>query len=77
MLILSRGKEQSVVITVPPSQVPQQVTVMVLEFRGDKTRLGFQADREVRINRSEIEERIDAEKKAGIEYDAAIGQDYA
>ena len=58
MLVLSRKKSESVVITVGDVAI----TVMVVEIHSDKCRLGFEAPLAVKIHRSEVCDRI----KAGI-----------
>ena len=42
MLVLARGEDESVVIG-------DEITVVVLEVRGERVRLGFEAPREVPI----------------------------
>lgn len=61
MLFLSREKNESVLITVPPSLAPQVIQVTVIEVRGIKARLGFEAEKEVVIHRMEVQQRINAE----------------
>jgi carbon storage regulator len=51
MLVLSRKKNESIVID-------GEVTITVVEVRGDKVRLGIEAPREVPIHRSEVYEAI-------------------
>ena len=51
MLILSRKKNESIVIN-------NDITVMVVEIRGDKVRLGIDAPREIPVHRREIYEAI-------------------
>jgi len=51
MLVLSRKKNESIVID-------GEVTITVVEVRGDKVRLGIEAPREIPIHRSEIYEAI-------------------
>lgn len=53
MLVLSRKPEESIVITVGG----QRVIVKVVRVQGDNVRLGFDASKDVRIDRSEIDER--------------------
>lgn len=53
MLVLSRKKNESIVID-------GNITITVIEIRGDKIRLGIEAPREVPIHRSEVQESIDA-----------------
>lgn len=58
MLVLSRRPKETIVITVGN----RQVIVTVTEIRGDKVRLGFDADRDIAINRREVLERQRCEK---------------
>lgn len=54
MLVLSRKKGESIVIG-------DNVTLTVVEVRGDCVRLGITAPREVRIDRSEVRERMNSQ----------------
>lgn len=60
MLILSRRVGESVVIG-------EDVTIVVLDVRGNQARLGVTAPRDVAIHREEIYERIKRERVAGEE----------
>ncbi len=51
MLVLSRKKNESIVIN-------NDVTVTVVEIRGDKVRLGIVAPKEVSVHRQEVYEAI-------------------
>ena len=51
MLVLSRRRGQNVVID-------GHIVVRVIEIKGDKVRLGFEAPRDVRVNREEIERNL-------------------
>lgn len=51
MLVLSRKKNESIVIN-------NDITVTVLEIRGDKVRLGIVAPKEVPVHRQEVFEAI-------------------
>ena len=51
MLVLSRKKNESIVIN-------DDITIVVVEIRGDKVRLGVQAPREVPVHRNEVYEAI-------------------
>ena len=51
MLVLSRKKNESIVIN-------NDVTVTVVEIRGDKVRLGIVAPKEVPVHRQEVYEAI-------------------
>ena len=54
MLVLSRRVGESVVIG-------NQVTVTVLEVRGDQIRVGIDAPREVQVHRAEVFDALQAE----------------
>ena len=51
MLILSRKKDEKIVIS-------DNVTVMVIEIRGDKVRLGIEAPKDITVHRQEIYDEI-------------------
>lgn len=51
MLVLSRKKNESIVIN-------NDITVVVVEIRGDKVRLGVEAPKEVPVHRREVYEAI-------------------
>ena len=53
MLVLTRRKGERSIITLNG----ERAVVTVLEIRGDKIRLGFEAARQVRIDREEIADR--------------------
>lgn len=57
MLILSRKKNESIVIS-------DNITLKVLEIRGDRVALGFEADRSIPILREEIIRKDTDEKEA-------------
>lgn len=54
MLVLSRKKDEKIVIG-------DSITLMVIEIRGDKVRLGIDAPRDVSVHREEIYEAIKRE----------------
>lgn len=47
MLVLSRKKNESIVIN-------NDITIVVVEIRGDKVRLGVEAPKEVPVHRKEV-----------------------
>ena len=51
MLVLSRKKNESIVIN-------DDITIVVVEIRGDKVRLGIVAPKEVPVHRQEVYEAI-------------------
>ena len=70
MLVLSRKKNESIVIN-------NDITIVVVEIRGDKVRLGVEAPKEVPVHRREVYEAIkrsdaeNAENQHPSEADAA------
>jgi carbon storage regulator len=57
MLVLTRGKSQVVVVEI--GGLKMELTV--LEVRGDKVKLGFQAPAEFTIDRKEVADKIKKE----------------
>jgi carbon storage regulator len=57
MLVLSRKSDESVIVG-GPGPFGQVLKVTVLEIKGDRVRLGFDADATIPIHRSEVWERI-------------------
>ena len=57
MLVLSRKKNESIVIN-------NDITVTVVEIRGDKVRLGIVAPKEVPVHRQEVYDAIHSDKNA-------------
>lgn len=51
MLVLSRKKNESIVIN-------DNITIVVVEVRGDKVRLGVEAPKDVSVHRKEIFDAI-------------------
>lgn len=51
MLVLSRKKNESIVIN-------NNITIVVVEIRGDKVRLGVEAPKEVPVHRREVYDAI-------------------
>lgn len=54
MLVLSRQKDERIIIG-------ENITVMVVEIRGDKVRLGIEAPKDVPVHREEVWEQIKQE----------------
>jgi carbon storage regulator len=57
MLVLSRRKDEKIVIG-------DNITVMVVELRRDKVRLGIEAPPEITVHREEVYQAIKAEEAA-------------
>ena len=68
MLILSRQRSESVIVSIPPSTTTTQVAVMVTDIRGDKVRLGFTMPDCVTVHRQEVQEAIDRDLRQGPTY---------
>jgi carbon storage regulator len=58
MLVLSRKKNESIVIN-------NEITIVVVEIRGDKVRLGVEAPREVPVHRREVFDAIQRSQDNG------------
>lgn len=56
MLVLSRKKDEKIIIG-------DNITLMVIEIRGDKVRLGIDAPKEVSVHRQEVYEAIKREQE--------------
>lgn len=55
MLVLSRKKNESIIIN-------NDITIVVVEIRGDKVRLGVEAPKEVPVHRREVFDAIQAQE---------------
>lgn len=61
MLVLSRQRDEAVLIG-------DDITVKVVDIRGDKVRLGFEAPADVKIHRKEVWLRIKEQEAAELEH---------
>jgi len=64
MLVLSRKKNESIVIN-------NDITIVVVEIRGDKVRLGVEAPKEVPVHRREVYDAIKRNEQLAAEGDSA------
>ena len=64
MLVLSRKKNESIVID-------NDITIVVVEIRGDKVRLGVEAPKEVPVHRREVFDAIRRSEDSAPKADAA------
>ena len=68
MLVLSRKKNESIIIN-------DNITVTVIEIRGDKVRLGIEAPKDVTVHRREVYEAIQNQAKARDHGPTAVAPD--
>ena len=68
MLVLSRKKNESIVIN-------NDITIVVVEIRGDKVRLGIEAPKEVPVHRREVYEAIKRSEMAQNQESAKTAND--
>ncbi|MDD5041560.1 MAG: carbon storage regulator CsrA [Candidatus Peribacteraceae bacterium] len=66
MLVLSRKKNESIVIN-------DDITIVVVEIRGDKVRLGVEAPKEVPVHRREVFDAIRRNEAAAGDKKASDG----
>ena len=66
MLVLSRKKNESIVIN-------NDITIVVVEIRGDKVRLGVEAPKEVPVHRREVYDAIKRNEQLAKGNDPATG----
>ena len=59
MLVLSRKKNESIVIN-------NDITIVVVEIRGDKVRLGVEAPKEIPVHRREVYDAIKRNEAAQV-----------
>jgi carbon storage regulator len=70
MLVLSRKKNESIVIN-------DDITIVVVEIRGDKVRLGVEAPKEVPVHRREVFDAIRRNEASGGKSKETIAEDNA
>ena len=68
MLVLSRKKNESIVIN-------NDITIVVVEIRGDKVRLGVEAPKEVPVHRREVYDAIKRNEAAAAPSEAGLKSD--
>jgi len=55
MLVLTRRKHEKIVIN-------NEITIMVVEIRGDRVRLGVDCPQAISVHRKEVQDAIDRNK---------------
>ena len=60
MLVLSRKKDEKIIIG-------DNITLMVIEIRGDKVRLGIEAPKDVTVHRQEVYDAIQRESDSHVD----------
>lgn len=65
MLVLSRRKNESIVIA-------ENITVCVVDIRGDKVRLGISAPKDVAVHRQEVHEAIARQASTGVSTSSVV-----
>mgnify|MGYP002633097745 CR=1 FL=1 len=70
MLVLSRKKDEKIVIG-------DNISIMIVEIRGDKVRLGIDAPRDVSVHRREVYDAIKRKEseQEGVNDDAVLPAD--
>lgn len=56
MLVLSRKKNESIIIN-------DDITIVVVEIRGDKCRLGIECDKSIPVHRKEVYDAIQRQEQ--------------
>jgi carbon storage regulator len=68
MLVLSRQRDESIIIG-------DNITITIVDIRGDKVRLGIDAPKEVPVHRQEVYEAIQRENQRNQESDSSVKED--
>lgn len=68
MLVLSRQRDESIIIG-------DNITITIVDIRGDKVRLGIDAPKEVPVHRQEVYDAIQRENQRNQESDSSVTED--
>ena len=68
MLVLSRQRDESIIIG-------DNITISIVDIRGDKVRLGIDAPKEVPVHRQEVYDAIQRENQRNQESDSSVNED--
>jgi len=66
VLVLSRQRDEKIEVLVPASTAPTLVVCTVVDIRGDKVRLGFDAPKAASVHRAEVAQKMREEGKLPI-----------
>ena len=68
MLVLSRQRDESIIIG-------DNITITIVDIRGDKVRLGIDAPKEIPVHRQEVYEAIQRENLRNQDADSSVKED--
>lgn len=60
MLVLSRLKDESIIITTPQGD---KIEIVITEVSGHKVRVGIEAARNISVHRKEVQDAIEKKNK--------------
>lgn len=60
-LVLSRKKGESIIIRIPASKVEREIVITVIEIKEGRAKIMTTADKDVKLNRKEIQDQKDTE----------------
>ncbi len=63
MLVLSRQRGEKIVIGQAGDTLTEPIVINAVDIRPDKVRLGIDAQRDIRVHRQEVIERIELEQR--------------
>ena len=66
MLVLSRHRDEQIIV----GEGDSQVVFTVVDIRGDKVRIGIDADRKTPVHRKEVYDAIQRQKQLAAEQEA-------
>lgn len=61
MLVLSRFKNEDVIIGKAGDVLTEPIVITVVEVRGNKVRIGIKADKSMSVHRKEVQDAINKE----------------
>ncbi len=79
MLVLSRQRDESIIITIPAGTAidnDTNIKVTVVDIRRDKVRAGIEAPRGFPVHREEVYEAIEAERASSNQQSSEQGNEH-